>query len=465
MKHKTPDFDIQPEQPYEGDAFDRAKVVEPLIRLIGTLPGNFVIAVDSPWGTGKTVMLKMLQARLSAEKHPCLYFNAWETDFADDPLIAFIGEMDELLKAVWPDEANRQEEIERFKKKAGMFAKRAIPAVVRLGTMGLVELPSDMERVLAEASGGLADDVIGEYLKEKGAIAEFKAKLGKVMSAIETIGKKSPVVILVDELDRCRPLYAIEMLERIKHVFNVENVVFVVAVDKQQLGISLGAVYGSGFNYIEYLRRFFDLELKLTHVSNSTFCNGLIKRMGLDAFFDQRAAQGFSGDRQELETTLVQLSNLFNLSPRAQERCMGLISVAMSQISDDEFFFPIHTAILATVRVASEDVFGKLAHGSRSVCEVIDLIERKRKEKGIADSIAWGRVRGYVLSMRDSASDSRAKIYLDGEEALVQHQGTPAEQKAIHAETLNWANGRAFPSPQLKKLVERIDFAAQLFSE
>ena len=67
--------------------------------------------------------------------------------------------------------------------------------------------------------------------------------------------------------------------------------------------------------------------------------------------------------------------------------------------------------------------------------------------------------------MRDSANDSRAKIFLDGEEALVQHHGTPAGQKEIHAETLDLANGRAFPTPQLKRLVERIDFAAQLFSD
>ena len=464
MKHKTPDFEIQTEQPYDGDAFDRAKVVEPLIRLIGTLPGNFVIAVDSPWGSGKTVMLKMLQARLSAEKHPCLYFNAWETDFADDPLIAFIGEMDELLKEVWPDEANRQDEINRFKKKVGKFAKRAIPAVVRLGTMGVVDLAPEVERVLAEASGGLADDVIGEYLKEKDAITEFKAKLGKVMSAVETIGKKSPVVILVDELDRCRPLYAIEMLERIKHVFNVENVVFVVAVDKQQLGISLGAVYGSGFNHIEYLRRFFDLELRLTHVSNSTFCNGLIKRMGLDAFFDQRAVHGASG-RMELEKTLVLLSNLFSLSPRAQERCMGLISVAMSQMSEHEAFFPIHTAIVAVIRVAAEEVFGKLATGSCSVCEIIDLIERARTQKGILDSLEWGVIRGYVLAMRYPDRDARAEIYLEGEAASAALNSTPPDQKRIHEITIQLSQRPAFQQPRLKFIVERIDFAAQLFSD
>jgi hypothetical protein len=66
-------------------------------------------------------------------------------------------------------------------------------------------------------------------------------------------------VILIDELDRCRPTYAIEMLEAIKHWFCVPNVVFVLAMDREQLSHSIRAVYGQGFDVDGYFLRFFHL--------------------------------------------------------------------------------------------------------------------------------------------------------------------------------------------------------------
>lgn len=70
-------------------------------------------------------------------------------------------------------------------------------------------------------------------------------------------------MVLVDELDRCRPNYAIEMLEVIKHFFKTDNFVFVVATDTDQLVHSIAAVYGAGFDAAQYLKRFFDRKASL----------------------------------------------------------------------------------------------------------------------------------------------------------------------------------------------------------
>ncbi|MBK7493258.1 MAG: hypothetical protein IPI17_15895 [Nitrosomonas sp.] len=67
---------------------------------------------------------------------------------------------------------------------------------------------------------------------------------------------KKPLFIFIDELDRCRPLYAIELLERIKHLFVYQGIVFVIATDTEQLKHSINAIYGSGFDSTTYLRRF-----------------------------------------------------------------------------------------------------------------------------------------------------------------------------------------------------------------
>lgn len=67
-------------------------------------------------------------------------------------------------------------------------------------------------------------------------------------------------MFFIDELDRCRPTFAIELLERIKHLFDIQNIVFVLSIDKEQLEASTAAAYGSAINAPEYLRRFIDLE-------------------------------------------------------------------------------------------------------------------------------------------------------------------------------------------------------------
>lgn len=92
-----------------------------------------------------------------------------------------------------------------------------------------------------------------------------------LQSAVEKTDYINPLFIFIDELDRCRPTYAIEMLETIKHIFDMKNVVFIVATDKEQLEHSIKAVYGSGFNSRLYLDRFFSRSVTLTNPSRYEF--------------------------------------------------------------------------------------------------------------------------------------------------------------------------------------------------
>lgn len=78
------------------------------------------------------------------------------------------------------------------------------------------------------------------------------------MGALDKSGKKAPFFVLVDELDRCRPSYAVHLLERIKHLFEVDGVAFVFATNSQQLQHSIAGAYGQGFDGFTYLKRFFD---------------------------------------------------------------------------------------------------------------------------------------------------------------------------------------------------------------
>jgi len=453
------ELEIDPANPFANDAFDRQPVVDSFVGIITSLKGPFVIAVDSPWGTGKTTFLKMLKASLEIKDHPCLYFNAWETDFAEDPLVAFVGELDSLIKELLPED-RAQETMKSVKKMAGTMAKRVVPAAIRIATMGTIDLAPEVERAIAEAMGALSTDAVENYLKDKKVMDEFHSKLNLALSTAQEKNKKLPVVIFVDELDRCRPLYAIELLERIKHLFNVESAVFVVAMDKKQLGISLGAVYGTGFNSTEYLRRFFDLELRLTQISNDKFCESLIKRMELEEFFASRPNQVGQRDFEDLKASFLDLSKLLNLTLRMQEKCMVLLALAMFATQNTEYFYPVQTVIMAALRIGAEEIYNKVSRENGSVVEIIDHLKMMRVERTGIDELNWSSLVGYILSMCNS-EDRRAGQVLEHHRNL-RNTARESNQYDDSSELIvNITIDSQNRGKTLKTVLKRIDIATQ----
>lgn len=97
--------------------------------------------------------------------------------------------------------------------------------------------------------------------------------------------KEHPVVFFVDELDRCNPNYAVSVLERIKHLFDIPNLVFVLAINKKQLCNAIQGYFGSmNMDSNEYLRRFIDIEYTLPAPQLEKFCNYLYDEYGFDEF-------------------------------------------------------------------------------------------------------------------------------------------------------------------------------------
>lgn len=472
MHFKPSELVIDPANPFASDAFDRQEIVGAATRLITGLTGPFVVAIDSEWGTGKTTFIRMLKVCLEAEKHPCMYFNAWETDFAEDPLIAFVGELDGLMTSVCPDEFERQTLIKKTKTITSAVAKRAAPALLKLVTLGAVDLRQETERILAEIAGGVGTDAVEHYLQEKAQIEEFHKELGAVLEAAKKFGKKLPVVIFVDELDRCRPLYAIELLERIKHLFNVEQAVFVVAIDKEQLGISLGAVYGHGFNSTEYLRRFFDLELKLSAVDSEKYCTSLMERMELEALFKARPDKTRAGDIEGFRETFRFLSKVLGLTPRAQEQYMGLLKLALVTTPNDHYLFPVETSILAALKISNSKLYHEVTRQGRSIIDVIQYLNDKRTKnetlkpgKTRRQQHYWAVVQGYLLSMR-RAADHRANLLFaeHGNNSRDTSKSTETQEEG-HAVTNIATQRYGSPTANLDVIGRRIDVVAQFSNE
>src|SRR5688500_17698937 len=97
MLSKHLSIEVPVTNPFANDKLERKIVVNNLIRLLQSTNQPFVISIEAPWGWGKTTFINMWKTQLESLGHTCLYFNAWENDFVEDPLIAFIGEISKAI--------------------------------------------------------------------------------------------------------------------------------------------------------------------------------------------------------------------------------------------------------------------------------------------------------------------------------------------------------------------------------
>src|SRR5450830_8562 len=210
MKFRLPELDIPPEDPFLNDALERKPIVELLTGLLDRFSGPFVLALDSPWGTGKTTLVRMLKARLEQEKFQCVYFNAWQSDYVTDPLVALVSEVDSIELTDESAKSKFKNHLAKARKITSAVAKRGLIAAAKAATLGALDWERDMEAVAAEVTGGLAGDAVDAFQKEKVALEMLRTELEGAVSQLKEAGKRESLIFFIDELDRCRPTFAIE---------------------------------------------------------------------------------------------------------------------------------------------------------------------------------------------------------------------------------------------------------------
>ncbi|MDU6115922.1 MAG: P-loop NTPase fold protein [Paeniclostridium sordellii] len=258
---------------FSEDVFNRKYIAENLTKIIESKSKPMVISLDSEWGTGKTTFVTMWKELLDNDsnynsKFNTLYFNAWEHDYIKDPLLAIFSEIESQVKE---EDSKLKKHLDNVKNKAKPYAKIAATTSLKVVTAGMlnldnVNLGNYNESQLIELAGKLGDIAIKEISASKKLRAELKKEMAKYQ---ESSNKK--IVFFIDELDRCRPNFAIELLEVIKHLFDINNFVFVISIDKEQLSHSVSTIYGQNMDTVGYLRRFFDLDYKLPKIDIEKF--------------------------------------------------------------------------------------------------------------------------------------------------------------------------------------------------
>lgn len=384
---------VDKENPFKDDCLDRKTLIMNLTTLIRSLTQPFVISIEAPWGSGKTTFVQMWQQYLKNDNQPCLYFNAWENDFAVDPLIAFLGEMSKLLdqeKTRGRDQAI-QKSLDRVIKVGGKLIKRSLPVAIRIASQGIItedvirNLPAGLSESSDEIAvflGDVTKDSIQAFIDNKKSVQSFKQELEKFSQLVVKDGKKSPIVIFIDELDRCRPSYGIELLERVKHLFNIPGVVFILSLDRQQLENSVSATYGINIDSNGYLARFIDYRFRLPNINDGNFPDYLFTKNHFTELFQKRSQinkQSYEYD--DLIHFTKTFVSVYNLSLRSQERCFTELNLIIRLIPPNrkiypyilpflvilKSLFPVEYEQLVTRKITFEDLLGTIPESFQKV--------------------------------------------------------------------------------------------------
>jgi hypothetical protein len=241
------------------DTLQRSQYAEVLTRYLQerSKDRSYVLNINSQWGSGKTYFIKRWVETLRAN-FDVVYVDAWKYDYSDDPLLTVISEIRKQVPRL-------TETLSKLKV-IGAMAKAGLPSLVSGVVKRVIGFDSEnagknFEAELIASSTEKATEVLlHSFEHQSGAISSFKKYLRELEPEN---GKDKPFFIFIDELDRCRPTYAIELLETVKHLFDVPEYVFVIATDTEQLAHSICAIYGQKFDAGRYLSRFFDDSYKL----------------------------------------------------------------------------------------------------------------------------------------------------------------------------------------------------------
>lgn len=251
--------------------------------IIDSIENNYTISLDSAWGSGKTFFVMQVKMILDAlnvnsyykfekdddkekiiEKWNTLlynsnnvlsksyipvYFDAWENDTNDNPILSIIYKI-----------ALITEKEDFFKN--GPSSRQIITLLSKITAAFSGIDPMDI-------ASSLESDNIFQVLKDKEERLEtIKSFLSEIL-----IEHGDKLVVIVDELDRCNPDYAVKLLEQIKHYFISENVIFIFSVNSKELIHTIKRHYGESFDAGRYLDRFFDLSIPLPPPNYEKFYN------------------------------------------------------------------------------------------------------------------------------------------------------------------------------------------------
>ena len=354
--------------------------------LYKNLDHGTVSVLNGRWGSGKSTFARKLVHHLEGEGLAVTYFDAFAQDFVESPFLALsahlVREIDKRGNAAIPSgQEFKQASKSVSKKLLGVSAKMLIKAVT-LGVISSSEIEelSSVAGDIGEASGVLAeqasDYAFDQVLETESAFEDFRNSLDGLADALgdqqnENTGQKT--VFIIDELDRCRPDFALGILEVIKHLFDNEKVHFILVTNIDYLIASVESKYGLGDKSQEYLDKFYDFVIFFEQKSdgNHLHAASILVERKLDAILD-----GHNGrDLYDLKESLKVFVRAFDLSLR--EASSLATNAALSFLAYNERNFRQSTLIacLALFRSRFPSIYQDIKKGTYTTAQLLSAFE------------------------------------------------------------------------------------------
>lgn len=406
VKHSA--IEIDEADIFKNDKLERKDSIEDLSSLIESTKNSFVLSINADWGFGKTTFVRLWQKYLKKEKKiNSIYFSAWEDDFSKEPLISILGEIKKYIDDNFNTDSDEAKSFDKVKTFGGKVLKRGVPAFLKGVTGGIVDFDKGFEDAIGAIAESAAKELIDNYSKDKEVTQAFKEAIKELLSKIDD---SKPFVIFIDELDRCRPLYAIELLERIKHIFGINGLIFVLSIDTKQLSESIKSQYGN-IDATSYLRRFIDMEYKLNNPSIDKFCAYLYRDVyQLDVILKEKQIKKDASTEYDELAMLKYLAKSLDLSLREIEQIFIQLRIIFKTI--EPRIFELHFRIivlLIVMKMKFSQHYELLKKNNIKEQEVIDLLIMKNKDNE-SSLILRTTIRAVVLATGKSDDEFNKTI-------------------------------------------------------
>jgi len=391
---------VAPEIPEDGftgiDTFNRVHIADGLLSIARNVEDSFVVLLDAQWGAGKTFFLKQFQARAGQSGFPTIYLDAFRHDLTGDAFAALSGELLAYLDRERPRSKKAREQFLNSAAKVGKVAlKGALGAGMAVATAGAINAKtleyliaddsaaSGLAKELAEAVEGATEVAIEELLGKQAEVQSTLSAMKKALQAVcEEMLKKykeerdrnpqQRIFFLVDELDRCRPNFALDVIECIKHFFDIDQVIFILSADSAQLMNSIKHVYGSEIDARTYFEKFHDIRIMLP--------SRLVRGTTLSAYA-QYLKQSLPDDNEGNQYTgtlldaLVSLGDEYKLSLRTFEKVVQRFVIVLAQTDKSHGRVAPAVVMLCFCAVVFPDFYERLKSGNCTLAEYLEKFE------------------------------------------------------------------------------------------
>lgn len=368
----------------KDDIFKRKKLHQQIMRVaINAVDKSLVLALDDKWGNGKTSFVKMMESEIiknHSEEAVVIYFDAFKSDYQSDPFIALTANIyamtkkDGKLKSLGGKLLNIGKTLgASFVINGSKFAIGAVTGGLISGTT--IENTGDaISESLSAPLEKYIEDKIKTSEKEIATIDRF----GETLTEIHKKSKKK-IIFIIDELDRARPDFSLDLLEKIKHIFSVEGVIFLLVVNREQFEKSIESRYGN-INSKLYLNKFVHYWFTLPKVSNftSTSMAGLTQPTIKRYFRSIDEGNKFHARGEIILNALAGLLEANECSLREAERCYSVLSIIDPSVTTHYVndYYKAATALIVFLKVHNSSLLAEIIsrkHHPDAVMEALNI--------------------------------------------------------------------------------------------